>query len=746
MKRMVPLLFIFPYNWFHGHWATAPNCKMIMKKVCYPLLHIAQWLGSHVAILFFLWSLWLAIAYFGFGPASYVRIHDIGDSNLPARLALANHQSGYWNPQGAAGTDRLGTGFTGEADSLLYVFLPGWLAYGLFMWLQRFVAGYFTFRLLRESLGLDLGPSLFAGLSYALFAQNTINVAGFTLYDGLALPGLPFLLWSLSRLEAGQDCRQFFFAAGLGILLSITAHFSFAIFLMPVVFFWFLFVMPRLRVRFWLMLLLLVGVWLLCEMPVLWANFLNAPLSHRADWDLSAPFYGGWQGKVSLASSLARDNALALGLALGGLAFSRGRDRRLLSLSVAAVLCLGFVAGSYSVYQITSHLGLLAGFQFDRLYLVVPFLATIAGGVGLHLIPQGWRLSLTRQTAYRYGASLQILLSVIAISLVGWQSVKVQKGILSEMIRGSNFVTLYGHADLRQLAENQEQPSPFRVATVSYEPWHPAYVWAYGLESADGYLTLYPQRYQDYWGKVIAPLTSVDKGRHDYFHLWGSRIYLFLLSAGWSDDAIVRFSDYYDLELLSLANVRYIISPFPVQDDRLTLLPSQARDRQLAFANLRFRYKLLAMLRGEYPGIPLYIYENQEVLPRFFLVGRTQVFDESIQVLEALRQAGINDLRSTAYLQRADAADLPLDRLGGKDGQVILDSYSSDLISLEVSAEAGSILIVTNNYSPFWRVWVNNLEVKVFPVDHTFQGIYVDAGQHEVVLKYMPPYAVRFGW
>ncbi len=63
-------------------------------------------------------------------------------------------------------------------------------------------------------------------------------------------------------------------------------------------------------------------------------------------------------------------------------------------------------------------------------------------------------------------------------------------------------------------------------------------------------------------------------------------------------------------------------------------------------------------------------------------------------------------------------------------------------IVLEVDARADSILVATNNYSPFWKAAVDGRDSRIFPVDHTFQGVTVPQGRHEVVLTYEPPYAM----
>src|SRR5215210_2446820 len=102
------------------------------------------------ALVFVLWSAWLAFPYLFLGPFSYAKSHDNADSVLSLFLASGpgGHSggSGYWSPQMACGADRLSALPIGDPFRGLFVILPGWLAYGLIMAAQRFVAGYFMYR------------------------------------------------------------------------------------------------------------------------------------------------------------------------------------------------------------------------------------------------------------------------------------------------------------------------------------------------------------------------------------------------------------------------------------------------------------------------------------------------------------------------------------------------------------------------------------------------------------------------
>jgi hypothetical protein len=709
-------------------------------------------------IVFLLWSLWLAFPYFGFGPSSFVWLPDNGDALLPMQLAradgLVREQMGAWGHLFVSGTDGLSSLWIGEPPYLLFTLLPGWLAYGLTMGCQRFVAGYFTFRLVKDVLALDALPSLYAGLTYALFCQGSINHqwAGFTLYDGLALPGLPFFIWSLHRLASCRKALLYAGAAGMGLLLSATSFYFIAVFLFPAILCWFLCVTPRMQRSFWMAFLFFVLSWALAESQVLWACYLNSPVSFRSLWQFDTPLTDPinlWQYQISLAFALIRDNVLSIALALLGLTLPEKRDRRLIILSGFLLFCLVYKMG-YPILQkeVLMNLGVLKGFGFDRLFLLIPFLAAVSGAMGLHVLGSQWAIMVMRGSALLRSLALQKLVFAVAIGLLCLQSAMIQKDILVEMSEGKNFRTLYRNPALMRLAEQRDPAEPYRTATVAMSDrdgyrLHPGYAWAYGLETADGYINLYSKRYHQFWERLISPMSRYDAEIFNRFRYGGHRAYLSVPSGDPPEKMHESpFPEYFRLELLSLANVRFILSSGPLGGHGLTLLPSDALDAQKVWEKRPRRDKFLGLLDGTYPGPPLYIYENKQVIPRFFLARHVQILQEDTEVLSALSLATREDLATTAYLKRSDLEGLSFPAGNGKGGAVRVRDYQADRLVLDVDARSESILVVTNNYSPFWKAAVDGRDSRIFPVDHTFQGLPVPRGRHEVVLTYEPPYAM----
>ena len=125
------------------------------------------------------------------------------------------------------------------------------------------------------------------------------------------------------------------------------------------------------------------------------------------------------------------------------------------------------------------------------------------------------------------------------------------------------------------------------------------------------------------------------------------------------------------------------------------------------------------------------------------MVGTTRLFDKPSEVLLAMQMADYPELASQAFLERKAVKEFPLTGLEGTGGRVRLKSYAWDKIVLTTICRSASVLIITNNWSPYWRVWVDGKESMVFIADYAFQGVYCPAGHSEVTLRYMPPYRIN---
>ena len=345
--------------------------------------------------IFFLWALWLSLEYFCLGPFSYLRIHDWGDSTLPMRLGVIHEflDNGFnhWSNIAVCGLDRLGaTGPFLQIELLFYLTLPAWLACGLITFLQRFIAGYFTYRLCKDYLKLNELPSLVAGLVYSTsffyFQSGLMGEAGF-----------PFILWSLEYIcERDKKNTSYILAFLLGIFVLFSSSFALSIpFMLPMALAWFVLVRRKYSFRFLSLFTIFSITLLIGEIPIIWAFLVNGPLSHRADWNFTAPLWGNlWMTWINAVFCFIKGHIKVLIIGLLGLYWSRLKERSLLMVMILLVFC-GIVARLWRpvAQYFVQYLDFFSGFQFDRFYLLVPFFAAITLAYGLHLFLPNWFLT-----------------------------------------------------------------------------------------------------------------------------------------------------------------------------------------------------------------------------------------------------------------------------------------------------------------------------------------------------------------
>ena len=282
---------------------------------------------------------------------------------------------------------------------------------------------------------------------------------------------------------------------------------------------------------------------------------------------------------------------------------------------------------------------------------------------------------------------------------------------------------------MQQLAEDIRRSGvPTRVASFQMYPNYPN---AYGIETAGGYQALTALRYWQFWTKVMAP--GADKFPSATGDLDLGRVIL----SPHEHRARWDLAELYDANLLSLVNVRYVLSRDRLEAPSLKLLQGPEKP----WSTLDVGQKVLSNIVGNFTGrTHLYVYENSDVLPRFFLADRLRVFESGATVLDALAAAGLDDLRRTAFVERAMLPPPLTENVGLSSGTVSLSLYEADRIRLSLDMKGASVLIGTNSYSPFWRAFVDGVETPLFPADHAFWGIYLPQGAKTVELLYDPPY------
>lgn len=184
------------------------------------------------------------------------------------------------------------------------------------------------------------------------------------------------------------------------------------------------------------------------------------------------------------------------------------------------------------------------------------------------------------------------------------------------------------------------------------------------------------------------------------------------------------------LRVLRMLNVRYLLSGVDLTSEA-PLLELAGRVEVAPGLNSRAA-----------PSI--YVLENPDPLPRYYLVSQAREFDSDADVLDAVALGEV-DPGTAVLLSRNEAASgmslLPdAGSPATAQGRVELTSARNDEVVLEVVTDSPGYLVTSDAYWPGWRAFVDGIEAPVLRANVSGRAVWLDGpGTHTVVLRFDPP-------
>ncbi|MBF0341446.1 MAG: YfhO family protein [Magnetococcales bacterium] len=708
----------------------------------------------HGWLFWLLWSALISAIYWILGPDSYMRVQDNLDFNVPYRIAAARDLLEYgwtfWQPRFSGGMPSM---VHPQVDSFLvdglpYLFFPAWAVYGFMMWLQRFLAGYFTFRLCRDVLKFDAIAATFAGMAFSLYFWN---VQDLKLVEALGLPAVALTFLLFERILGQPAKRGMLLALLLGLTTALVAQsVIYTFFIMLGLPFWFWIARGVPFKQGWgCFAAFAIGI-ALGESTQLLALLTYSPFTTRGQigqiaqsvprpsltdmarhaWEIM-----GWE--------LLPQNGLYLGLFLLGMLVARQEKRQAWRLlGIYLVAGLGSEVGYWLQCNLPQWIPPSRGNLLDFNQFTI-FLGPLLGGAGLDLA----RRQAPDSRPMRLMITLVTLLALL-LPVANWKEVTRQ---LMHRLSTDNYTVHFTNPVLLKLAtERRPDTPPFRVASVGTWPpsitaasggrIYPAVMHAYGLETVDGYYRLHSARYHQLWERVVAKTMVAHPEQTGRTIKW---YYLFMRpEERFARRAPLEMSDWFNMDLLSLANARFLVSQWPLRHPDLALWhdPAQELAQGQEWEALRLREKIWRTLRGNPPHHALYVYENRAALPRLFFPETVRLFQQPEALLDALASGNATELSRTAYLESRDFPDWQQTPPVLEPGTARFTRYTPDHLEVSANTPGPALLLVTNSYDPYWRVTINGVAGTILPADHAFWGIRLPAGNHRLVFDYHPPY------
>ena len=188
-------------------------------------------------------------------------------------------------------------------------------------------------------------------------------------------------------------------------------------------------------------------------------------------------------------------------------------------------------------------------------------------------------------------------------------------------------------------------------------------------------------------------------------------------------------------DLLGLAGVRYVVDTRGAADPSAgiwTMVPKPDREGVAALE-----------LAHEFPGG--HIYELPAVLPRAYFVGaagaRAIAPADPVAALAVMQREAL-DYRHTVLLE---TESLPWPTAGAtpvpgeaRQGMVAIEQYRHDRLRIRVVASEPGYLVLSNLWYPGWRATVDDTATDILPANYALQAVPVAAGEHTVILRYLP--------
>ncbi len=163
------------------------------------------------------------------------------------------------------------------------------------------------------------------------------------------------------------------------------------------------------------------------------------------------------------------------------------------------------------------------------------------------------------------------------------------------------------------------------------------------------------------------------------------------------------------LPLLSMMNVKYLYSPFELEDPTLTEIAQ-------------------VPITTSTSGYPMFVYENTRVLPRVYAA-------QNVQFAQSEREALIGVIREKDFAKNSWIECTGCDAASGKAG-ISIERYEGGVIDVSVNALDDTWIIVSESSFPGWKATIDGDETPIYSANYLFQAVRVPKGEHVVSLTY----------
>ena len=215
----------------------------------------------------------------------------------------------------------------------------------------------------------------------------------------------------------------------------------------------------------------------------------------------------------------------------------------------------------------------------------------------------------------------------------------------------------------------------------------------HGLDSIDGYEQAMPRR----TSRILAELLSERAPL-------GNKIAEARLKP---EEKIKIFES--RASILSMMNVKYIISAYSL-DEKV--------------------FKKVFETKATRFGVPIYIYENTNILPRFYFAKSVRLIEsDELKSLDQILSSDIN-FKDLTFIECGNDCG---DNSGGK---IIDYEYKNGYLQLNTKSLSTGWLIFSESFDRGWQAKINGETTSIYHANYIYQAIKVPAGKSVIEFQY----------
>lgn len=298
---------------------------------------------------------------------------------------------------------------------------------------------------------------------------------------------------------------------------------------------------------------------------------------------------------------------------------------------------------------------------------------------------------------------LIILLAMRKLKLPVWILMVIPVLIFDQWSIEKQFLKSVSHPKIYYAPDNvvnflKKDKTLYRVFPFNYEHTTDSYLMLHNIQSVGGYVSNPYHRYQDLIGA----------GKSVMFNPRNLVTYPYLLD---------------------LLNVKYIIS-YSLPDDI-----SQYNERNQAYIRELKRY--LSQFKEVMKGRKYSVYLNTNCIDRAFVVRDYKVFNEPDSIIPFMLTPTFN-ARELLLLEEEPGLKIWNLESGIRNPEVVnITRYTPNEIVCEATLVSPGFLILSENWHPHWKVFVDGKKEKLYIADYTSRAVYLPEGRHTVRFVYV---------